>query len=194
MKLSAYAEKLGISYKTAWRWWKEGKLDAYQTETGTVIVREQIEAATGIALYVRVSSADQKDDLARQRERLQTYAIARGYMVSRIVTEVASGLNDSRPQLTALLKDASIGVIVVEHKERLTRFGFNYMVTLLEMQGRRVEVVFPDEIKDDLVADFIAIITSMSARLYGRRGNKQRVARIRQCIEQAAQHEEGVQE
>lgn len=194
MKLSAYAEKLGISYKTAWRWWKEGKLDAYQTETGTVIVREQIEAPAGIALYVRVSSADQKDDLARQRERLQTYAIARGYMVSRIVTEVASGLNDSRPQLTALLKDASIGVIVVEHKARLTRFGFNYMVTLLEMQGRRVEVVFPDEIKDDLVADFIAIITSMSARLYGRRGNKQRAARIRQCIEQAAQHEEGVQE
>ena len=125
MKLSAYAEKLGISYKTAWRWWKEGKLDAYQTETGTVIVREQIEAPAGIALYVRVSSADQKDDLARQRERLQTYAIARGYMVSRIVTEVASGLNDSRPQLTALLKDASIGVIVVEHKDRLTRFGLS---------------------------------------------------------------------
>lgn len=52
-KLSAYAEKLGISYKTAWRWWKEGKLDAYQTETGTVIVREQIEAPAGIALYVK---------------------------------------------------------------------------------------------------------------------------------------------
>lgn len=66
MKPSAYAEKLGISCKTAWRWWKEGKLDAYQTETGTVIVREQIDAPAGIALYARVSSADQKDDLARQ--------------------------------------------------------------------------------------------------------------------------------
>jgi hypothetical protein len=82
MKLSAYAEKRGISYKTAWRWWKEEKLDAYQTETGTVIVREQIDAPAGIALYARVSSADQKDDLARQLERLQTYAIAKGYTVN----------------------------------------------------------------------------------------------------------------
>jgi predicted site-specific integrase-resolvase len=79
MKLSAYAEKLGISDKTAWRWWKEGKLDAYQTEPGTVIVREPIDAPAGIALYARVSSADQKDDLVRQLERLQTYAIAKGY-------------------------------------------------------------------------------------------------------------------
>ena len=104
MKLSAYAEKLGIRYKTAWRWWKEGKLDAYQTETGTVIVREQIDAPAGIALYARVSSADQKDDLVRQLERLQTYAIAKGDTVSRIVTEVASGLNERRPKLTALLR------------------------------------------------------------------------------------------
>ena len=118
MKLSVYAEKLGISDKTAWRWWKEGKLDASQTETGTVIVREQIDAPAGIALYARVSSADQKDDLVRQLERLQTYAIAKGDTVSRIVTEVASGLNESRPKLTALLRDGSIGVIVVEHKDR----------------------------------------------------------------------------
>ena len=110
------------------------------------------------------------------------------------MTEAASGLNDSRPKLTALLRDASIGVIVVEHRDRLTRFGFNYIATLLEMQGRRVEVVFPDETKDDLVADFIAVITSMSARLYGRRGNKHRAERIRQCIEQAATDEERVQE
>jgi predicted site-specific integrase-resolvase len=118
MKLSAYAEKLGISYKTAWRWWKEGKLDAYQTETGTVIVREQIDAPAGIALYARVSSADQKDDPVRQLERLQTYAIAKGDTASRIVTEMAPGLNESRPKLTALLRDGSIGVIVVEHKDR----------------------------------------------------------------------------
>jgi putative resolvase len=104
MKLSAYAEKLGIRYKTAWRWWKEGKLDAYQTETGTIIVGEQIDAPAVIALYARVSSADQKDDLARQLERLQTYAIAKGDTVSRIVTEVASGLNERRPKLTALLR------------------------------------------------------------------------------------------
>jgi predicted site-specific integrase-resolvase len=195
MKLSAYAKKLGISYKTAWRWYSDGRLDAYQTETGTIIVREQSTAPLGVALYARVSSADQKGDLERQVERLQTYAIARGYKVDKVVAEHASGLNDTRPKLTALLKDSSIGVIVVEHRERLTRFGYNYIVTLLEMQGRRVEVVFPQETddsanrRDDLVEDFIAVITSMCARLYGRRGNKNRSERLRQCIEQVAQDE-----
>jgi putative resolvase len=189
MKLSTYAKKLGVSYKTAWRWWNEGKLDAYRTDTGTVIVCDSVDAPTGVALYARVSSAEQKQDLERQLERLQTYAIAKGYKVSKTVTEIASGLNDTRPKLTALLKDKSIGMIVVEHRERLTRFGFNYIANLLEMQGRSIEVVFPHETKDDLVADFIAVVTSMCARLYGRRGNKNRSERIRRCIEQAAQGE-----
>ena len=84
-------------------------------------MREPIEAPAGIALYARVWSADQKDDLARQLERLQTYAMAKGDTVSRIGTEVASELNESRPKLTALLREGSRGVIVVEHKDRLTR-------------------------------------------------------------------------
>jgi hypothetical protein len=62
MRLSAYAKKMGVSYKTAFRWWKAGKLDAYQLDTGTVIVREpdQPQESTQVALYARVSSADQK--------------------------------------------------------------------------------------------------------------------------------------
>jgi predicted site-specific integrase-resolvase len=125
---------------------------------------------------------------------LQTCAIAKGYTVSRIVMEVGSGLNESRPKLTALLRDGSMDVIVVEHKDRLTRVGFNCIVTLLDLQGRRVEVVFPNETKENLEADFIASITSISARVYGRRGNRQGAERIRPCVEQAAQHEERVQE
>lgn len=189
MKLSTYAKGLGISYKTAWRWYADGKLDAYQTESGTIIVREKVDAPQGIALYARVSSADQKEDLDRQLERLKTYAIAKGYKVDRLVTELASGLNDTRPKLTALLKDKSIGLIVVEHRERLTRFGFNYIVNLLEVQGRSIEVVFPSETKDDLVEDFIAVITSLCASLYGRRGNKNRAEQLRKCIEQVATDE-----
>lgn len=63
MRLSAYAKKMGVSYKTAFRWWKAGKLDAYQLDTGTVIVREpaQPQEAMQVALYARVSSADQRD-------------------------------------------------------------------------------------------------------------------------------------
>ncbi|WP_220198375.1 hypothetical protein [Ktedonospora formicarum] len=60
-----------MSYKTAFRWWKAGKLDAYQLDTGTVIVREPDSPiqAKGVALYARVSSADQKEDLERQMQR-----------------------------------------------------------------------------------------------------------------------------
>lgn len=189
MKLSTYAKKLGISYKTAWRWYTDGKLDAYVTDSGTIIVRDPVESPNGIALYARVSSADQKSDLDRQVERLQSYAIAKGYKIDKVVTEIASGLNDQRPKLTALLTDKAIGLIVVEHRERLTRFGFNYIANLMKMQGRSIEVIFPNETKDDLVQDFIAVITSMCARIYGRRGNKRRAEKLRDCIEQVATDE-----
>ena len=92
-------------------------------------------------------------------------------------------------KLSSLLKDKDIALIVVEHKERLTRFGFNYIVYLLEIQGRSVEVIFPHETKDDLIQDFIAVVTSMCARLYGRRGNRNRAERLRECIEKVATDE-----
>ena len=68
MRLSQYAKKMGVSYKTAFRWWKAGKLDAYQLDTGTVIVREpaQPQEEMSVALYARASSADQNEDLERQ--------------------------------------------------------------------------------------------------------------------------------
>jgi predicted site-specific integrase-resolvase len=193
MKLSQYAKKAGISYKTAWRWYKAGTLDAYQTPTGMVVVRDpQMERdLTGrIALYARVSSADQKSDLERQVQRLRDYAAARGYQVAKEVTEIASGLNDSRPKFLKLLADPTIGTIIVEHRDRSTRFGWNYITTLMEAQGRRMEAVFPDETKDDLVNDFVSIITSMAARIYGRRGSKRRAERIKQCVEQVMKSED----
>src|SRR5258708_37090882 len=98
MRLSVYAKKMGVTYKTAFRWWKSGRLDAYQIETGTIIVREPATAqeAASVALYARVSSADQKEDLDRQMQRLKDYAAAHGYQVSKTGRELASGLNDHR--------------------------------------------------------------------------------------------------
>lgn len=191
MKLSEYAKQVGVTYKTAYQWWKAGQLDAYQLPTGTIIVREPKPAATGAALYTRVSSAEQKDEVTRQMQRLRDYAAARGYQVVAEVTEIASGLNDERPKLKKMLTDARAGVVVVEHRDRLTRFGYSYIATLLEHEGRRVEAVFPTDSGDDLVDDFVAVITSMAARLYGRRHAKRRSAQIqacvKQCIEQAEQ-------
>ena len=187
MRLSAYAKQMGVSYKTAFRWWKAGKLDAYQLDTGTVMVREPItsEAPTNVALYARVSSADQKEDLERQKQRLKDYAASRGYQVTKTVSELASGLNDSRPKFLKLLTDASIGVIVVEHRDRATRFGLTYIEQLMQMQGRRLEVIFPSDTDHDLVDDFIAVITSMASRIYGRRASKRRAEKIKQCVESA---------
>lgn len=130
---------MGVSYKTAFRWWKAGKLDAYQLDTGTVIVRElaQSSEAKGMALYTRVSSADQKEDLERQMQRLKGYAASRGYQVSKVVSELASGFNESRPKFLKLLTDGSIGVIVVEHRDRAARFGLTYIEQLMRMQRRR---------------------------------------------------------
>ena len=192
MRLREYANKMGVSYKTAFRWWKAGKLDAYQLDTGTVIVRDNTplsETAPGIALYARVSTQGQKADLERQVERLKTYAASHGYQVTKIAQEIASGMNDHRPKLSKLLTDASIGIIVVEHRDRFTRFGFAYIEQLLNMQHRRIEVIFPSDTNHDLVDDFIAVITSMASRIYGRRHSKERTEKIKSCVEQVMKQE-----
>ena len=167
---------MGVSYKTAFRWWKSGKLDAYQLDTGTVMIREpaQPQEAMQVALYARVSSAGQKEDVERQLQRLKDYAAAKGYQVSKEVGEIASGLNDTRPKLEKLLADTSIGTIVVENRDRLTRFGSHSIETLLAAQGRHLEVIFPGDTGDELVDDFVSVITSMAARVYGRRQSKRR--------------------
>lgn len=192
MRLSAYAKQMGVSYKTAFRWWKAGKLDAYQLDTGTVIVREPKtrEVPTGVALYARVSSTDQKEDLERQVERLKDYAASRGYQVTRVVQEIASGLNDHRPKFLKLLTDPTLGVIVVEHRDRGTRFGWNYIEQLMQMQGRRLEAIFPTDTAHELVDDFVSLITSMAARIYGRRQSKRRAEKMKQCVESVMQSED----
>ena len=123
----------------------------------------------------------------RQMQRLREYAAARGYQVVAEVIENASGLNDERPKLKKLLTNPRVGVLVVEHPDRLTRFGYGYIATLLEQQGRRVEAIYPG---DGLVDDFVAVITRMAARISGRRNSKRRAERIRACVEQVMQSED----
>src|SRR5579883_811906 len=190
MKLSQYAKRAGVTYKTAWRWWKAGQFDTDQAPTGTVIVRDATlpPSTTGrVALYARVSSADQKSDLDRQMQRLRDYAAAKGYAVSKEVSEIASGLNDHRPKLSKLLTDATIGTLIVETRARLTRFGYEYIRQLLETQGRHLEVLFPSDTDNELVDDVVAVITSMAARIYGQRNSRRKAERIRACVEHVMQ-------
>jgi predicted site-specific integrase-resolvase len=109
--------------------------------------------------------------------------------VAQIVKEIGSGVNDTRPKLLKLLTDPTITLIaacaprsgVVEHKDRLTRFGFNYIEQLLKLQDRRREVIHPSGVaengKEDLAQDFVSIVTSFCARLYGQRRSKRKTER-----------------
>lgn len=190
MKLSEWARKQGISYKTAWKWYRQGKLPvpAYQTPTGTILVETgQGKEGGETAVYARVSSADQKSDLDRQVARLLEFANSRGLAVARAVTEIGSGLNGRRKKLMRLLSDPKVTTIIVEHRDRLARFGFEYVEAALMAQGRRIIVAEPGEVKDDLVRDMVEVLTSFCARLYGRRSAKNRVKRAMEVIESAGE-------
>ena len=187
MKLSEYAKQQGISYRTAFRWWKAGQIPGYQAATGTIIVQDPKTAAAApqrVAIYARVSSHEHQANLDRQAERLVSYCAAKGYQVSKVVKEIASGVNDSRPKLLALLEDQAITLIVVEHQDRLTRFGFRYLDTLLRGQSRALEVVNEaGNETEDLMADLTAILYSFTARLYGQRRAKRTTETVIRALE-----------
>jgi putative resolvase len=187
MKLSHYAKQQGISYRTALRWFRDGTIQGYQAPSGTIIVTEdrQVQPASGkVAIYARVSSSEQRENLERQAERLSQYCTVRGYQVTLVVKEIASGVNDSRPKLLSLLKDTSITRVVVEHRDRLTRFGFHYIDALFSVQGRVIEVVNPAENdKEELLADLTSIIYAFCARLYGQRRAKRKTEKVVQELQ-----------
>jgi putative resolvase len=195
MKLIDYARLQGISYRTAWRWYKAGKIAGQQMDTGTILVTEPVPvkerpATFKVVVYTRVSSSENKSNLDSQAERLVAYCRVRGYQVSKVVKEIGSGVNDNRPKFLALLADPSISRIVIEHKDRGTRFGFRYIETLLNTYGREIEVVNQAENStEDLLADLTSIVYSFCARRYGQRRAKRKTEKIVQELEQES-HEE----
>lgn len=185
MKLSAWAKEQGLCYRTAWRMWKMGKLPVYaeQLPTGTVIVHQQpIGKREGVALYARVSSMDQKTDLDRQLARLAEFAAKQGFYVAETIKEIGSGLNGHRKSLLRIFKNAEIKTIIVEHRDRLVRFGFEYLEAALAANGRKIVVIEQDEITDDIVRDLHEVIVSMCARLYGKRSAKNRAEKAIKVI------------
>jgi putative resolvase len=131
-----------------------------------------------VVVYARVSSHDQRADLDRQVAWVMEWATGQGLVVAEVVREVGSGLNGRRPKLRRVLSDPSATVIVVEHRDRLARFGAEHRDAALAARGRRVLVAGPGEAAGDLVRDMIEVLTSMCARLYGRRGARNRAMRV----------------
>lgn len=166
--------------------WKAGQLPvpAEQLPTGTIIVHPPVVATEGgVALYARVSSADQKPDLERQVARLAVYAAEKSWRVTEIVQEVGSGLNGHRHGLLRLLRTPAVTTVVVEHRDRLMRFGFEYVEAALMAQGRALVVVDSTEVTDDLVRDMTEVLTAMCARLYGPRAAATRVKRALEAMQ-----------
>lgn len=133
-------------------------------------------------MYARVSSADQRTDLDRQVARVTVWAAAGGLPVGRVVTGLGSALNGKCRKFLALLRDEVVTVIVVEHRDRFARFGAEYVEAALSAQGRRLVVVDPEEVDDDLVRDVTEILTSLCARLYGRCAAANRAKRAVEAV------------
>ncbi|RBM11037.1 IS607-like element IS1535 family transposase [Mycobacterium tuberculosis] len=181
MNLADWAESVGVNRHTAYRWFREGTLPVPAERVGRLILVKTAAsasaAAAGVVLYARVSSHDRRSDLDRQVARLTAWATERDLGVGQVVCEVGSGLNGKRPKLRRILSDPDARVIVVEHRDRLVRFGVEHLEAALSAQGRRIVVADPGETTDDLVCDMIEVLTGMCARLYGRRGARNRAMR-----------------
>ena len=109
--------------------------------------------------------------------RLAEWATQHGCRPDEVVKEIGSGLNGNRRQLRRSIGDPSVGTIIVEHRERLCRFGFEYIEAALSARGARILVVDDGEVEDDLVRDVTEVMTSLCARLYGKRSARSRAER-----------------
>ncbi len=184
-KLSQWAKDNGLSYCTAFRYFKNNQIEnVKQLKTGTILVGYEENNTYNnddkkVIVYSRVSSNEMKENLNRQQERLEEYCVSKGYTIVKSIKEISSGMNDNRPKLKQILQEKNFDILVVEHKDRLTRFGFNYIETLLNKEDKKIEVV--NLLKNDnenLMEDLISIIYSFSARIYGQRKSKKKVDKI----------------
>jgi len=165
--------------KTAYRWYREGTLPvpAQKVSTRTILVDVAADGGGGLGLYARVSSHDHKADLDRQVSRLTEWAAGSGRPVVRVESEVGSGMNGARRKVQRLLADPRVGTVVVEHRDRLGRMNTELIEAALSAHGRDLIVLDDGEVDDDLVRDMVEVLTSFCARLYGRRGARNRAMR-----------------
>jgi excisionase family DNA binding protein len=185
--ISEAAKLLGVHAETLRRWEKAGKIKVHRT-SGNLrrydiadIRPDLVHAAPAISrktvAYARVSSHDQKDDLERQKQVLESYCAAQGWTFE-LVSDLGSGMNYHKRGLQKLLNEiisGNVGRLVLNHKDRLLRFGAELVFAICEIKN--VEIVILNKGEDtsfeqDLANDVLEIITVFSARLYGVRSKK----------------------
>ena len=183
VKLSEYAKLQGVGYRTVWNWIKEGKLKNYEvSHTGRIYVsldESQEKPSQNIYIYARVSSAEKRNDLESQVKLCETFCLSKGWKIEKSFKEVASGMNDNRKMLNKILENPPSKLVVL-HKDRLTRFGFNYLKKAFEFKNCEIVVINENSLEsEDLLKDFIAIITSFCCRLYGARRGQAKALKMK---------------
>lgn len=181
IKLSEWAKRHDYTYRGAFGLFQRGKLkDAKKLESGAIVVSLPDEIKNKdehVVVYARVSSSENRNNLISQAERVSRFCNAKGWIVNEVVKECGSGLNDNRPKLLKIFRDKKATKIVVEHKDRLTRFGFNYIKALYS-DCELVVINESSNNKEDLISDFISIVTSYCARIYGNRRSKRKTEQL----------------
>jgi putative resolvase len=190
------SEMLGISTETLRNWERDDKITpTYTTGGHRRFPLIEIEKLAGTyqestipvqqnrtAIYCRVSSHEQKQkgDLERQVGRMTTEMLKRGYSLVSVIDEVGSGMNDNRKKLQKLfelVESKSIDIVLIEHKDRLSRFCFNYLVSYFNSYGVKIEIVeevLGKSYEAELVEDILSLMASFSAKIYGRRSSQNR--------------------
>lgn len=193
-KLSKVAKDLGVTKQTLWNWMHKGQIkfcdgpiEGYRyidKETYQNLMGIKEKKSNKVIIYCRVSSSQNKSNLETQKQRLISFANAKGYQVHKVIEEIGSGFNDKRPKLQSLLEKGDFNILIVEHKDRLCRSGFNYMDVLLKQMDKQILVVNEvDSDKASLIEDFVSIITSYAARIYGQRRTKRNTETIIKSLE-----------
>jgi len=192
VRIGIAASMMGVCTRTVRRWDAAGKIACTRTPGGhrrismAIIEGEQARETrldaggegSRVAVYCRVSSHEQKakGDLNRQVATATRHCMKAGLGKPVVFTDVGSGLNVNRPGLARLCKQVEAGqvrTVVVSFKDRLTRFGFEYLRRYFASHGASIIVArqaTTRSMQDELVEDLIAIVTSFSGRVHGMRG------------------------
>lgn len=187
-KPSEFAELINVSVRTLQRWDNEGTLNAFRTPTNRrYYTYEQYKEFKGISssekrtvIYTRVSTSNQKDDLKNQVEFLKQYANAKGIIVDEVIEDYGSGLSYNRKKWNKLIDEcmtSDISTIIVTHKDRFIRFGFEWFEKFLEKFNVKIIVVNNESLSptEELVQDIISILHIFSCRIYGLRKYKKKI-------------------
>lgn len=193
LTLKQASEYLNVSKETLRRWGRSNILIPITTSGGhrryqqeqldeyIGVKKEAIETSDLVATYSRVSSHEQKQkgDLDRQSQRLSEYCAKKKLNVGYIIKDVGSGLSDTRIgfiKLTNLVIDLKIKKVIIEHKDRLTRFQYKFIEKMFNSYGVEIIHIENNDVgeQEDLVTDIISLMASFSGKVYGKRSAERR--------------------